>query len=34
MVARKAKHQQVVLRVVTTPKDAQPVVDVELALEA
>jgi len=34
MVARKAQHQQVVLRIVTTPKDAQPVVDVELTLEA
>jgi hypothetical protein len=34
MVAGKAQDQQVALRIVATPEDAQPVVDVELALRA
>ncbi len=34
MMAREAQHQQVVFRIIAAPKDAQTVMDVELALEA
>ena len=34
MMAREAQHEQVVLRIIAAPKDAQTVMNVELALEA